>query len=68
LHHLIDTVELTVVCLLRPMPDVVICLAEISITVIYFSPCYSDPKYLGSLGHLEAFFWVEGDYSSRNHI
>jgi hypothetical protein len=29
--------------------------AEISITVIDFSPCYSDPKYLGSLGRLEVF-------------
>jgi hypothetical protein len=35
--------------------DVVIRLAEISITVIYFSPCYSDPKCLGSLGRLKVF-------------
>jgi hypothetical protein len=68
LHHLIDIVEFTVVCLLLSMHDVVIHLAEISITVIYFSPCYSDPKYLGSLGRLEIFFWFEGDYSSRHHI
>jgi hypothetical protein len=37
------------------MHDVAIRLAKISITVIYFSPCYSDPKYLGSLGRLELF-------------
>jgi hypothetical protein len=37
------------------MHDVGILPAEISITVIYFSPCYSDPKYLGSLGRLEVF-------------
>jgi hypothetical protein len=55
LHHLIDTVEFTVVCLLLSMHDAVIYLAEISVTVIYFSPCYSDPKYLGSLGRLEVF-------------
>jgi hypothetical protein len=55
LHHLIDTVEFTVVCLLLSMHDVVIRLAEISITVICFSPCYSDPKHLGSLGRLEVF-------------
>jgi hypothetical protein len=50
------------------MHNVVIRLAEIYITVIYFSPRYSDPKYLGSLGRLEVFFWFEGDYSSRHHI
>jgi hypothetical protein len=55
LHHLIDAVEFTVVCLLLSMHNVVIRLAEIFLTVIYFSPCYSDPKYLGSLGHLEGF-------------
>jgi hypothetical protein len=55
LHHPIDTVEFTVVCLLPSMHDVVIRFAEISITVIYFSPCYSDPKVLGSLGRLEVF-------------
>jgi hypothetical protein len=53
LHHLIDTVEFTVVCLLFSMHDIVVRLAEISITVIYFSACYSDPKYLGSLGRLD---------------
>jgi hypothetical protein len=68
LHHLIDTVEFTVVCLLLSMHDVVICLAEMSITVIYFSPCYSDPKYLGTLGRLEVFSWFEGDCSSCHHI
>jgi hypothetical protein len=42
------------------MHDVVIRLAEIPITVIYFSPCYSDPKYLSSLGRLEVFSgWKE---------
>jgi hypothetical protein len=56
LHHLIHTVEFTVVCFLLSMGDVVIGLAEISITVIYFSPGYSDPKYLGSLGRLEVSF------------
>jgi hypothetical protein len=55
LHHLIDTVEFTIVCLLLSTHTVVIRLAEISITVIYFSPCYSDPKYLGSLGRFEVF-------------
>jgi hypothetical protein len=34
LHHLIDIVEFTVVCLLLSMHDVVVRLAEISITVI----------------------------------
>jgi hypothetical protein len=66
-HHLIDIVEFTIVCLSLSMHDVVIRLAEISITVIYFSPCDSDRKYLGSLGRLEVF-WFEGDYSSRHHI
>jgi hypothetical protein len=37
------------------MHDVVIRLAKISITVIYFSPCYSDPKPLDSLGRFEVF-------------
>jgi hypothetical protein len=37
------------------MHYVAIRLTEISITLIYFSPCYSDPKYLGSLGRLEVF-------------
>jgi hypothetical protein len=55
LHHLIDTGEFTVVCLLLSMCDVVIRLAEIFITVIYFSTCYPDPKYLGSLGRLDVF-------------
>jgi hypothetical protein len=68
LHDLINSVEFSIVCLLLSMHDVVICLAEISITVIYFSPCYSDPKYLGILGRLEVFFWFEGDYSSHHHI
>jgi hypothetical protein len=68
LQHLINTVEFIVVCLLLSMHDVVIRLAEISMTVIYFSPCDSDPKYLGSLGRLEVFFWFEGDYSSHHHI
>jgi hypothetical protein len=54
-HHLIDIVEFTVACLSLSMYDVVIRLAEISITVIYFSLCYSDAKYLGSLGRLETF-------------
>jgi hypothetical protein len=68
LHHPIDTVEFIIVCLLLSMHDFVVRLAEISITVIHFSPCYSDPKYLGSLRCLEVFFWFEGDYSSRHHI
>jgi hypothetical protein len=55
LHHVIDIVEFTVVCLLLSMHDVVIRLAEMSIAVIYFSTCYSDLKYLGSLGSLEVF-------------
>jgi hypothetical protein len=55
LHHLINTVEFTVVCLQLSMHDVVIRLAEWSITMIYFSPYYLDPKYLGSLGRLEVF-------------
>jgi hypothetical protein len=59
LHHLIDTVEFTVACLLLSIHDVVIRLAKISITVIYFSPCCSDPKYLGSLGRLEVFYLKE---------
>jgi hypothetical protein len=37
------------------MHDIVILFAEISITVIYFSPCYSDPKHLCNLGRLEVF-------------
>jgi hypothetical protein len=68
LHQLIDTVELPVVRLLLSMHDVVIRLAEIFITVIYFSPCYSDLRCLGGLGRLEVSFWFEGDYSSRHHI
>jgi hypothetical protein len=68
LHHLIDTVEFTVICLFLFMHDIVIHLAEISITVIYFSPCYSDPKYLGSLRRLEVLFWFKGDYLSRHDI
>jgi hypothetical protein len=68
LHHLIDTVEFTVACLLLSMHEVGIYFAEISMTVVYFSLCYSDSKYLGSLGRLEVFFWFEGDYSSRHHI
>jgi hypothetical protein len=36
LHYLIATIEFTVVCLLLSMHNVVILLAEISITVIYF--------------------------------
>jgi hypothetical protein len=41
--------------LLFSMHGVAIRLAETSITVIYFSPGYSDPKCLGSLGRLEVF-------------
>jgi hypothetical protein len=67
-RHLINTVEFIVLCLLFSMHDVVIRFAEISITVIYFSPCYSDPKYLSCLGRLEVFFWFKGDYSSHHHI
>jgi hypothetical protein len=55
LRHLINAVEFAVIYLLLSMHDVVIRLAEISITMIYFSPCYSDPKYLSSLGRLEVF-------------
>jgi hypothetical protein len=65
---MIDTVEFTIVCLLPSMHNVVNRLAETSITVIDFSRCYSDPKYLSSLEHLEVFFWFEGDYSSCHHI
>jgi hypothetical protein len=54
-HHLIDTIEFTARCLLLSMHDIVIRHTGISITVIYFSPCYSDLKYLGSLGRLEVF-------------
>jgi hypothetical protein len=55
LHHLIHTVEFIVICLLLSIRDAAIRVAEISIPVIYFSSCYSGPKYLGNLGHLEVF-------------
>jgi hypothetical protein len=50
------------------MHDVVIRLAEISMTVIYFSPCYSDPKYLGGLGRFDVFLVSRRLFKSLSYL